>query len=481
MAWKLSEVPGLRLFRVIDVEDMCLVEISSSCKYLTLSYVWGRGNKYLALTRDNKAQLMTPGALRAPLPKTIRDTLNLVKLLGERYIWIDCLCLIQDDPDDMQGGILNMDIVYEGSVLCIVAASGKDANAGLPGLLPHSRQVRQHIEEVTPGVKMMRVDHFYTDLIGSPYVERGWTFQEFMISPRCLVFLDSRVYYRCCHVVWGEDTVYDDFPEETHGNVGTSHILPIFRQSTVSPCTLYTASISRFNGRQLSKESDTLNAMTGVLNRIVQETGGSHYFGLLTLYFDLSLLFYHEYGGDGRRQDFPSWSWVGWKGGPRHVEPSLLGDIDINELFSQDWGDNQIAQEWLAQKTHIIWYTRCLQTGELSLVCHSRAITTDADQTLEANSQDDDDVLRRDLPTIPTQHILSPDIPHDPGYGRDMTRHYEVALLSKADRCAYLWSMEMGIADQPLYWVMLLEWQGPYAERKGLGFIYQAQLEILLA
>jgi hypothetical protein len=176
LAWTTSQAPGgLRVFRVVDVENMCIVETSPDCRYLTLSYVWGEGNKSLALRRDNRAQLMTPGSLRVLLPKTIRDAVNLVRILGETYIWIDCLCLIQDDPDDMHNGIQNMDVVYEGSALCIVAGSGKHANFVLPGLLPGTRDVQQNIREVSPGVKMMEIEPFYSKFLGTTYMERGWT------------------------------------------------------------------------------------------------------------------------------------------------------------------------------------------------------------------------------------------------------------------------------------------------------------------
>jgi hypothetical protein len=168
---------GLKAFRLVDVQDMCIIDAQVGCRYLTLSYSWGRVPSP-CLNKDNMPQLMTPRALdplRGTLPRTLRDAIDLVKLMGERYIWIDRLCLVQDDPANMQDGIQKMDLIYEGSVLCIIAAAGEDGGAGLPGVRPGSRKVSQNVEEIGPGLKLVRVGKIYDDLGGVHYMKRGWT------------------------------------------------------------------------------------------------------------------------------------------------------------------------------------------------------------------------------------------------------------------------------------------------------------------
>ena len=95
--------------------------------------------------------------------------------MNERYLWIDTLCLIGDDPEDLLQGIRAMDIIYEQSVLTIIAASGTDASAGLPGVQLNSRKAKQAVEEVRPGIKLM-LTHTLRDYLGrSKYSSRGWT------------------------------------------------------------------------------------------------------------------------------------------------------------------------------------------------------------------------------------------------------------------------------------------------------------------
>jgi hypothetical protein len=74
------------------------------------------------------------------LPPTIEDALQLVKDLGEKYLWVDSLCIIKDDPD-MSIQINQMDRIYGTAVATIVAAAGRDVGAGLRGIRPTSRYI----------------------------------------------------------------------------------------------------------------------------------------------------------------------------------------------------------------------------------------------------------------------------------------------------------------------------------------------------
>ncbi|KAH9950034.1 hypothetical protein B0H21DRAFT_724460, partial [Amylocystis lapponica] len=84
------------------------------------------------------------------LPGTIRDAVLFVRhgQLGERYVWIDALCIVQDDPADKAAQIPVMDLVYGNVLLTIFAASGNTADAPIPGLRPRARTQQQHVEMV---------------------------------------------------------------------------------------------------------------------------------------------------------------------------------------------------------------------------------------------------------------------------------------------------------------------------------------------
>ena len=84
--------------------------VALNSQYVTLSYVWGASPMF-KLNMYNFERLSTPGSLegiREDLPKTINDAILFMKAIGERYLWVDGLCLVQDDEEDVSLGIQMM-------------------------------------------------------------------------------------------------------------------------------------------------------------------------------------------------------------------------------------------------------------------------------------------------------------------------------------------------------------------------------------
>ena len=138
-----SEIPIM----VIDVIDDCLLEATSAVKYFTLSYVWGSAEMSKTL-RVNYAARLQKGGLGSLFPKTIADAIALVRSLGERFLWVDALCIVQDDNIRKQNDIKQMDIIYGKAFATIVAVHGASASAGLPGVNSTGRSPQQ-VESVT--------------------------------------------------------------------------------------------------------------------------------------------------------------------------------------------------------------------------------------------------------------------------------------------------------------------------------------------
>lgn len=127
----LDDTGGRRGFslRAIDVYQMCIVDLSEQEEYVALSYVWGGVPAY-RLLKSNVYTLMEWGGLIeewSKIPQTIRDAIQLTQRMGRRYLWVDSLCLIQDDYDDMKLGVNSMGDIYEQSFLAIVAANASES------------------------------------------------------------------------------------------------------------------------------------------------------------------------------------------------------------------------------------------------------------------------------------------------------------------------------------------------------------------
>lgn len=164
-------------FRVVDAWTRCVVDAPSTCKYLALSYVWGRVEVF-KLTTNNLDELQTAGGLKnvwQNLPNTIRDAIALTSSLSIRYIWIDSLCILQDDDKDKSSLIPYMHLIYDRAFMTIVAGNGKDAEGGLSGFGTNSRAREQMVEEIRPGLRIICPKHVVDTLDQSIYESRAWT------------------------------------------------------------------------------------------------------------------------------------------------------------------------------------------------------------------------------------------------------------------------------------------------------------------
>jgi hypothetical protein len=160
---------------VIDVDEHCLTKLPPKGRYFALSYVWG-GVDQPQTKLENVKKLCTPGGLDrigGTIPKTITDAMSLVRLLGERYLWVDALCIVQDDNASKRSMIDSMHIVYQNAFLTLIAATGTDANAGLPGVSSH-RKAEQHVASLSDGLKFIFPMH-YLAINSSTWASRAWT------------------------------------------------------------------------------------------------------------------------------------------------------------------------------------------------------------------------------------------------------------------------------------------------------------------
>ena len=66
----------------------------------------------------------------ALLPQSLKDGIMITRCLGLQYIWIDCLCIVQDDEEDWHREAGRMGDIYSKSYLTIAAARSADSNNG---------------------------------------------------------------------------------------------------------------------------------------------------------------------------------------------------------------------------------------------------------------------------------------------------------------------------------------------------------------
>ena len=312
---------------LIDVTEGCIVRGDKATRYLTLSYVWG-GVHTLQATTSNIHDLQLSRSLvqqEDTLPKTIRQAMEFTRLIGERYIWIDQLCIPQDDDLAKESEIAHMAELYANSYLTLVAATGETAASGLANTLDlWSTTIRRRKYEHPD-------KHWFHDwaLKDSSWSSRGWTFQENIFARRAIYFMerlvDSDKYdglnWECEHALWmdlqGPMTLRRNRRLQPHNGRVEG-----LRHSSWPDLYEYSQLARSFAQRNFTYTSDVVPAFTGFANMLAKSFRGGILYGLPVLFFDVSLLWQAPPSSIQRVVDpllrrqvrLPSWSWMSWQG-----------------------------------------------------------------------------------------------------------------------------------------------------------------------
>jgi len=199
--------------RLIKVSQTCLssvrlVETASlpNEPYIALSYCWGKGDN--VKTTIANYDDMQKAIIVASLPQTLQDAVIITRKLGQKYIWIDALCIIQDSPSDWEREAAMMAPVYRNAYLSIAAETAAAASEGflarqhLAAEHPSPFQVRWQTTEglesllaarVVPDLEM----HFNRDEDDLPLELRGWCLQERILSTRTLTYTAHELHWIC--------------------------------------------------------------------------------------------------------------------------------------------------------------------------------------------------------------------------------------------------------------------------------------------
>jgi hypothetical protein len=355
-------------FGVIDVKEMCLVKLPPGQRYIALSYTWGNAFRNFQTKKENIRSLLKSGSLRqqhTAIPRTIRDAINLVTDLGERYLWVDALCIIQDSDRSWALNSRVMDIVYGSAYLTICAADGDNSNAGLKGLhssvsMNNTREDlrRQNIAQYNQDIRLMSTQPAENYIKHSPWNTRGWTFQERLLSARNIIFVAGRMYFQCRCTARSCDIITEDEDAGWSIEFKDSPLLMLADLSR-QPLSVYKKSLELYMTRKLTHQKDILAAFTGIGNLVCGALGGSLVFGLPSSHFDWALLWEPRDAANRRRreenEEFPSWSWCGWKNEVMEYKEPMLAGCEDN------------LHDWLMHHTWITWYIRD-GNGNLRLV-----------------------------------------------------------------------------------------------------------------
>lgn len=390
-------VPSRLLDITSDSVKLVAPTASTVSRYAALSYCWGESGN-LTTTSENLDE-RNAEIIWDDLPNLIQDVIQITRQLGIPYLWVDALCIIQDDRSDWRAESSKMGDIYACAYLTIAADAATDTSCRLtssrnftvrssrrkprpPREMSGRMRDKKRIEAFPPLVVGGRTHSFcvrepweHGDIIEdstthnltSPLNTRGWALQERLFSNRVLHFAAHEMIWECkaslnceCEGIlqssdWADGKEFPKASFETTKAIISSHMLqhPDF-------ATVWAWLVSAYSARRLSFESDRLPAISA-LARLFSR--GRTY--LAGLWAD-NLPWHLVWGCDKMDERWfkmdetrpksttlysgPTWSWastteeVSWPSWTRQagsriqVLEASTAPMDLNEFGEVSWG-----------------------------------------------------------------------------------------------------------------------------------------------
>jgi hypothetical protein len=370
-------------FRLIDVYEARLVEKTSPCDYFALSYVWGGSqNTGLQTTKRNLDSLRQTSALNRDnqnheerLPLTILDTIDLCRRLGQRYLWVDCLCIVQDDLEEKMRLIHGMGQVYENASLTIFAVSGSNADHGLAGVTARKdlRREKTYSIDTKMGALTLALARLSLrrQIENSRWNTRGWTYQEQVLSERRLYLTAEEAFFVCRESNWREGYQQGyGMPQPRGRGISRSASIPRYgfdehfvrvpdrKDSEPSNWQSFISAVSVYTRKDLSYPEDALYAFSGIYGRFVSidhaDPGIIATQGALLSSLPFSLFWYGVHDGTTKIRKrsaihdmkLSSWSWASWIG------PMDFVSLDEKHSFTKQDFVTRSSRPWDPHHCH---------------------------------------------------------------------------------------------------------------------------------
>lgn len=286
--------------RVIDLKASCASGIAlyeskrQHAEYACLSHCWG-SSQPLQTTRASIARFRTEIS-KEDLPKTFLDAISIAKRLDFHYLWIDSLCIIQDDRDDWAREASVMARTYQQASICIAATRSFDADSGV-----FHRNDDACDEELSTFTR--NPDHDGIFLVwdegestskhrrhhgfNNPpthelpnLLTRGWALQEWVLSPRILHF-NYEIIFECmesvkCECLHPENCIW---PMQLQiKNLCNEYIL--MHEDSWGIYMKWRAIIDQYSVMHLTFDSDVLPAISGMARLFQRYIRGRYIAGL---------------------------------------------------------------------------------------------------------------------------------------------------------------------------------------------------------
>jgi hypothetical protein len=352
-----SSPPATKLpTRVLDVRNNSVRLIDSEdiiAWYTTLSHCWGADANDRPFTTTLASEAEVRHSISwSSLSKTFQDAIKITRSIGLDYIWIDSLCIIQDDPEDWQREAGKMAEVYSNSYLSIMNPRGVKPSSGcftnrylnrktkFPALVEEPLRTagtangmefevfaRPSIEHHEPYSRTNWVEWLPTEHIFS----RAWVFQEYILAPRLILFGMSELVFFSMNGRACECAGFNSERSRQRFGFNREYFRELIMPSqTTRPVgrrghKLWRDVVEAYAYRDLTQESDRLPALSGLAKRFRGSSEDQYLAGLWESCLIADLAWYpvttvgqenspdslpHTTSSRTARYRAPTWSWA---------------------------------------------------------------------------------------------------------------------------------------------------------------------------
>jgi len=180
-------------------------------RYVALSHCWGHGITFKTTQATfNARQEGFPSEL---LARNFQDALRITRRLGFEYLWIDALCIVQDSLDDWASESSKMAEVYGNASLTISADLAPHSEFGIL----HPRNITNtHNFGIRNELCLQTRGKGWAAIPSMPLTQRGWAFQERILSSRILHFFEEQIAWECDTTVYLEEHTAKQLAHTAH-------------------------------------------------------------------------------------------------------------------------------------------------------------------------------------------------------------------------------------------------------------------------
>lgn len=283
---------------------------SERAHYVTLSYRWGKVSPFKSTSETFQAYQF--GIDFKSLPQLFQDAVIITRSLGVRYLWIDAICIIQDDQTDWLEQAPFMGKIYQNAYCTIAAHSVEHPEIGLLKQNESMNTISIPLNKISRGTTkgtlcIGATRSFRQAIEQSVIVPRAWVLQELALSQRTAHISDGNIYWDCPH---------RSYPHALGLGIqeSTQRSLALKMGQDFTAFDSWLDIVSEYSRCQLTFETDKLFAIAGIAaewqRRMVGSVSNEYYFGLFKCGLPQGLLWYTRKSSLQKIvKRAPSWSW----------------------------------------------------------------------------------------------------------------------------------------------------------------------------